>query len=105
VYRKRRLSALPNVGPYTYDGKISGFTRSSIYIYTTLVGYGLTIRIFILFKPKGIRLLGQPVKYMRYINKNNKEKVLFRFDGKSGYPNASQCYIIRALAVFPVPLF
>jgi hypothetical protein len=30
--RKRWLSALPNVGPYTYDVKISGFTRSSIYI-------------------------------------------------------------------------
>jgi len=24
---------LPNVGPYTYDVSISGFTRSSIYIY------------------------------------------------------------------------
>ena len=33
--RKRRLSALPNVGPYIYDVKISGFT---IYIYMTLVG-------------------------------------------------------------------
>jgi hypothetical protein len=33
VNRKRRLSALPNVGPYIYDVKISGFTRSSIYIY------------------------------------------------------------------------
>src|SRR5215510_10264766 len=31
--RKRRLSVLPNVGPYIYDVKISGFTRSSIYIY------------------------------------------------------------------------
>jgi hypothetical protein len=31
--RKRRLSALPNVSPYIYDVKISGFTRSSIYIY------------------------------------------------------------------------
>jgi hypothetical protein len=31
--RKRLLSALPNVGPYIYDVKISGFTRSSIYIY------------------------------------------------------------------------
>jgi hypothetical protein len=31
--RKRRLSALPNVGPYIYGVKISGFTRSSIYIY------------------------------------------------------------------------
>jgi hypothetical protein len=28
--RKRRLSALPNVGPYIYDVKISGFTRSFI---------------------------------------------------------------------------
>jgi hypothetical protein len=28
--RKRRLSALPNAGPYIYDVKISGFTRSSI---------------------------------------------------------------------------
>jgi hypothetical protein len=39
--RKRRLSALPNVDPYMYDVKISGFTRSSIYIYMTLVGLGL----------------------------------------------------------------
>jgi hypothetical protein len=31
--RKRWLSALPNVGTYIYDLKISGFTRSSIYIY------------------------------------------------------------------------
>jgi hypothetical protein len=31
--RKRGLSALPNVGPYIYDVKISGFKRSSIYIY------------------------------------------------------------------------
>jgi hypothetical protein len=29
---KRRLSALPNVGPYIYDVKISDFTRNSIYI-------------------------------------------------------------------------
>jgi hypothetical protein len=29
----RRLSALPNVSPYIYDIKISGFTRNSIYIY------------------------------------------------------------------------
>jgi hypothetical protein len=28
--RKRRLSALPNAGPYIYGVKISGFTRSSI---------------------------------------------------------------------------
>jgi hypothetical protein len=31
--RKRRLSASSDVGPYIYDVKISGFTRSSIYIY------------------------------------------------------------------------
>jgi hypothetical protein len=31
--RKRWLLALPNVGPCTYNVKISGFTRSSIYIY------------------------------------------------------------------------
>jgi hypothetical protein len=31
--KKRRLSAMPNVDPYIYDVKISGFTRSSIYIY------------------------------------------------------------------------
>jgi hypothetical protein len=31
--RKRRLSELPNVGPYIYDVKLSGFTRSSIYIH------------------------------------------------------------------------
>jgi hypothetical protein len=30
--RKRWLSALPNVGPHIYNVKISGFTRSSIYI-------------------------------------------------------------------------
>jgi hypothetical protein len=36
---KRRLSALPNVGPYIYDVKISGFTRSSMYM--TLVGQEL----------------------------------------------------------------
>jgi hypothetical protein len=30
--RKRLLSALPNVGPYTYNVKISGFTRSSMYM-------------------------------------------------------------------------
>jgi hypothetical protein len=28
--RKRQLSALPNVGPYIYDVKMSGFTRSFI---------------------------------------------------------------------------
>jgi hypothetical protein len=43
--RKRRLSALPSVSPYIYDVIISGFTRSSIYvyiyIYMTLVGEGL----------------------------------------------------------------
>jgi hypothetical protein len=38
--RKRWLSALPNIGPYIYDVKISGFTRSSIYIYMKL-GKGL----------------------------------------------------------------
>jgi hypothetical protein len=31
--RKRRLLTLPNVTPYIYDVKISGFTSSSIYIY------------------------------------------------------------------------
>jgi hypothetical protein len=31
--RKRLLSALPNLSPCRYDVKISGFTRSSIYIY------------------------------------------------------------------------
>jgi hypothetical protein len=31
--RKGRISALPDVGPYIYDVKISGFTRNSIYIY------------------------------------------------------------------------
>ena len=41
--RKRQLSVLPNAGPYIYDVSISGFTRSSIYIYIymTLVGEGL----------------------------------------------------------------
>jgi hypothetical protein len=29
--RKKWLSAFQNVGPYIYDVKISGFTRSSIY--------------------------------------------------------------------------
>jgi hypothetical protein len=31
--RKRLLSALPKIGPYIYNVNISGFTRSSIYIY------------------------------------------------------------------------
>jgi hypothetical protein len=31
--RKRWFSALPNVGPYIYDVKVLGFTRSSVYIY------------------------------------------------------------------------
>jgi hypothetical protein len=30
--RKKLFSALPNVGPYIYEFKISGFTRSSTYI-------------------------------------------------------------------------
>jgi hypothetical protein len=30
--RKRQLLALPNIGPYIYDVKISGFTRSFIYV-------------------------------------------------------------------------
>jgi hypothetical protein len=30
---KRWLSVLPNVGPYISNVKISGFIRSSIYIY------------------------------------------------------------------------
>jgi hypothetical protein len=30
--RKRRISALPNAGPYIYDVKISGFIKSSIYV-------------------------------------------------------------------------
>jgi len=34
---KHFASQLPNVGPYIYDVSISGFTRSSIYIYMTLV--------------------------------------------------------------------
>ena len=32
-YLLHNVSALPNVGPYIYDVSISGFTRSSIYIY------------------------------------------------------------------------
>jgi hypothetical protein len=40
--RKRRLSAFPDVGSYIHGVKISGFTRSSIYIYIyiymTLIG-------------------------------------------------------------------
>ena len=41
--RKRLFLALPNVGPYIYDVCISGFTRSSIYIYIymTFVAWGL----------------------------------------------------------------
>jgi hypothetical protein len=31
--RKRQLPAFPNVDPYIYDVKISGFTRSSTHIY------------------------------------------------------------------------
>jgi hypothetical protein len=37
--RKRRLPVLPNVGPYIYDVKISGFTRSSIYIHILVYTY------------------------------------------------------------------
>jgi hypothetical protein len=33
VNRKRQISALLDVGAYIYAFKISGFTRSSIYIY------------------------------------------------------------------------
>jgi hypothetical protein len=31
--KKRRLSALPNLGPYMYEVEISGFTMSAMYIY------------------------------------------------------------------------
>jgi len=37
VQQIETVSALPNVGPYIYDVSISGFTRSSIYIYMKLV--------------------------------------------------------------------
>jgi hypothetical protein len=43
--RKRRLSALPNVSPYTYDVKISGFTKSSIYIYTHIGRLGINVKL------------------------------------------------------------
>jgi hypothetical protein len=43
--RKRQLSALPNAGPYTYDVKISGFTRSSIYIYIYIYIYISRLRV------------------------------------------------------------
>jgi len=33
AHTKRWLSALPIVGPYIYDVKISGFTGSSIYVH------------------------------------------------------------------------
>jgi hypothetical protein len=36
--RKRRLSALPEVGSYTYDVKISGFT-SAPYVYVYIYIY------------------------------------------------------------------
>jgi hypothetical protein len=42
--RKRRLSALPNVGPYIYDVKISGFTRSSIDISRLRVKFSKAVK-------------------------------------------------------------
>jgi hypothetical protein len=50
--RERWLSALPNVGPYVCDVKISGFTRNSVYIYI----YIYTIRRL---RVKNIELLAQ----------------------------------------------
>jgi hypothetical protein len=41
--RKRELSVLPNVGPYIYDVKISGFTRSLIYIYIHIYIYDISM--------------------------------------------------------------
>jgi hypothetical protein len=52
--RKRRLSALPNVGPYIYDVQNYGFTSSYIYIYI----YGISrIRINVVFQ-KTVRTQG-----------------------------------------------
>jgi hypothetical protein len=49
--RKIRLSALPNLGPYTYDVKTSGFTRSSIYIYVYIYIYDSRIRVNVFGTP------------------------------------------------------
>jgi len=40
---------LPNVGPYIYDVSISGFTRSSIYIYDIS---SLRVNGFVLFNQR-----------------------------------------------------
>jgi hypothetical protein len=49
--RKKRLSALLNVGPYIYDVKISGFTRSIIiYIYIYEIS-GLRVKETIIIDP------------------------------------------------------
>jgi hypothetical protein len=37
--RKKWLSALPNISPYIYNVKISGFTRSAAYIYIYIYIY------------------------------------------------------------------
>jgi hypothetical protein len=44
---KRRLLALPNVGPYICDVKISGFTRSSIYDISRLRVKGVTVGLLV----------------------------------------------------------
>jgi hypothetical protein len=52
--RKRRLSALPNVSPYTYDDKTSGFTRSYIYTYTYIHTHDISrLRVNLLSVPVG----------------------------------------------------
>jgi len=45
---------LPNVGPYIYDVSISGFTRSSIYIYDiSSLRVNIIYKIIIIIIKKG----------------------------------------------------
>jgi hypothetical protein len=71
--RKRRLSALPNVGPYIYDVKISDYTRSSIY--TTLVGQGL-INPFENMAKFSCSCLGTILSNKNIIHEEIKERVI-----------------------------
>jgi hypothetical protein len=50
------LSALPNVGPYIYDVKISGFTRSSIYIYILYIYIYIYIYSAFFWGDAGVRV-------------------------------------------------
>jgi hypothetical protein len=55
--RKRRLSALPDVGPYIYDVKISGFTRSSIYCIYDII----SLRVKLSVRAETFKSLNLPV--------------------------------------------